>query len=427
MKIVKDELENGLKVVVIPKKDRRTICNSLFVKAGSRFEKDEQAGISHFLEHLVFKSTENYQNSRQISQEIEGLGGKLNAGTDTDLTLYYNELPFRHQEIGLNILKEIVFKPKLRGVDIESEKPVIKEEIKMYQDMPASYVGQVLKELMGESHALARPIIGYEKTVEGFSKERIKKYYQSHYKPSNMVMVVAGGMKDPSKVFDRIVDKFSLKGETVKIDETEFSPTQKNPRMKVKKQKTKQSHLALGFYISGYNNPERFKQDLLSSVLGGGMSSRLFDELREKRGLCYHVSSHVDRVSEIGRLGFYAGVELNKTEQALKILLKELEKVKNIEVKEKELAKAKEHLKGGLDFERDDNFQTCYFYGVQELLKNKRVSYDEIKQKIDAVTPKELKKEAKSVFQPSKANLALIGPYGDKRKEKLRKILNNFK
>ncbi len=417
----KTKLNNGLRVVVVEMPGFHSVCSALYIKAGSRFERKSQSGISHFLEHLVFKGTEKYENSRAISQEIEGVGGNLNAFTGEDETFFYNQVPAKYYARGLEVIKELAFNPKLRETDIEREKPVIGEEIKMSKDNPQQYVVWLLIKLMGEGGPLSQLPAGTIKRVNSLKRPDFIKYLSRLYRPTNMVLVVAGAV-EKKKILKKIKELFDAGHQKrIKLKE-DFSPTQDRPRIKLYFKKTNQAHLCLGTYGYGYDDPKRYGWALLNTILGEGMSSRLFEEIREKRSLCYAIGSHVESLAEIGVQNIYAGLKKSKVDSALKAVLKELDKLRREGVSDKELKKAKELEKGGIDLNLDDVFDINQFFGERELFFEEKLTPGQYKDKIDEIKKEELKAIAEEIYQDNRLNVAIIGPY--KKEERFKKILN---
>ena len=421
----KTKLANGLRVLIVEMPDLHSVCSGIYLKVGSRFEKKSQAGASHFLEHLVFKGTEKYEDTQSISKAIEGIGGQLNAYTDQDTTFFFNQVPAKHYRKGLEILKELVFKPRLRENDIEAEKPVIEEEIKMYQDIPQHLVSMLLFKLMGEESSLAQLVAGTKKTVRALGRSDLQKHLKKYYQPANMVLTVAGAV-EKEQVLKEVKRQFdhdpNLSGRSLKFRE-DFIPSQTKPRANIRYRKTNQAHLNLGFYGYGYDDSRGFAWTLLNIILGEGMSSRLFDQIREKKGLCYAISSDTDKLTEIGTQDIYAGLNRDKIEPALKAILAELVKLREEGVSKGELERAKEQVRGRLDLDLDDGGEVNRFFGEQELLFKEQLTPEELRDKIERVKREEITAIAKEIYRNDRLNLAIVGPYKKKERERLAKTL----
>jgi predicted Zn-dependent peptidase len=421
----KTKLTNGLRVIIVEMPNLHSVFSGIYLKVGSRFEKEDQAGISHFLEHLVFKGTEKYQDTQSISEAIEGIGGQLNAYTDQDNTFFYNQVPVEYCQKGLEILKELVFKPKLRADDIEREKPVIEEEIKMYQDIPQQLVSMLLLKLMGEKSSLARLVVGTKKTVRALKRSDFQNYLKKYYQPTNMVLTIVGAVEKES-ILEKIKYQFDYSPSPLSQSPSfkeDFSFSQTKPRANIHFQKTNQVHLNLGFYGYGYNNSKRFAWTLLNIILGEGMSSRLFDQIREKRGLCYAINSHTDRLAEIGTQTIQAGLNRDKIKPALRAILAELIKIREEGVSRGELERAKEQEKGQLALGLDDGGEVNKFFGEQELLLKKQLTPREYRDKIERVRREEIVAVAKEIYQNNRLNLTLVGPCQKKEQVELLEIL----
>ncbi|KKR32753.1 MAG: Peptidase M16 domain protein [Candidatus Gottesmanbacteria bacterium GW2011_GWC2_39_8] len=427
----KSTLSNGLRVLSVPMEGFKSVTLLFLVGTGSRYENRKNNGISHFLEHMVYKGTKNRPNYMDILAEIEGMGGAWNAFTSKDHTGFYIKAANTHTEQLFDILSDVLLNPLLKEEEIEKEKGVIVEEINMYEDTPMHKVAEVFDSLFFGDIPLGWDIAGTPELVRSFNRQTFTDYLDQHYAPSNMVVVAAGGVSEASKTqsfkdvkISDLAEKYLGKWEARDFHKTEnIKHEQSGPRVKIKYKKTEQAHMVLGVPAYPLNSPEKYNLAMLSTVLGGGASSRLFDEVREKRGLAYYVRSAEEEYVDVGQFAVQAGVVINKTEEAVKVMLNELYLLANgtRKLEQTELTKAKELLKGHFILSLEDSKNVAGMYGTDELLEGKVRTDDEILAKIDAVTAEDVVRVARDLFKPEKLNLAIIGPFEDE--EKLRKLL----
>ena len=416
----KHVLSNGLRVVTIPMPSLESATITVWVKTGSRNEDKKVNGISHFLEHMVFKGSTKRPTAKEISEVVDSIGGEFNAGTSKDWTNFYIKAATSHLETAMDVLSDMVLNPILDKNEIEREKGTIVEEIKMYEDTPMYRIGDVFEQLIYDGHSLGWDIAGSEKTVRAVKRADFERYREIHYHPENIILTVAGGVTEAKvlelgkKYFGGLAKSKSKKA--LKLGE--FKPSQKKPKIKLHSKKKEQAHFIMGFLADGREYKNKYAQGVLSVILGGGMSSRLFTEVRERRGLAYSVRTSMDRYQEVGYIGTYAGVDPKKAEEAVKIVLDEHYKVANGEkpVTEAELTKAKEYLKGHLALALEDTKDVAGFFGEQELFQKKILTPKEAIKKIEEVTLKDINSEAKRLFVPARLNLAIIGPFNNDSK-----------
>jgi predicted Zn-dependent peptidase len=416
-------LKPGPKLVFLNIPQFKSVTALLMVKVGSRYETDKQAGISHFLEHLVSKGTKKYPNSLAISTKLDSIGAEHNAFTSKEYTGYYVKSASAHLNLSLDILSQLVFEPLLKPENIKKEKGVIIEEINMYNDMPMAKVARIYEELLYHKTSLGREVIGFKKSVSNLQSQDFKSYLNFCYQPFNMVLGIIGGFKTKNlknqvkKYFARSVSQKSVN----RPKKLKFMQTK--PELKISFKKTQQTHLCLGFrsYPKGHKN--RYTLAVLSTILGGNMSSRLFTQVRENRGLAYYIKSNINTYFDNGYLVVQAGVDVKKLEQTIKVILTEFSKLKtkNYDISLKELNRAKDYLKGKLALSLEDSKDIAGLFVEDLLLENKIRTYDQIIKGVEKVGLDDLKKVAKQVFVNKGLNLAVIGPY--KTKDKFSKIL----
>ena len=418
----KTVLDNGLRIVTSEMPHTRSVCISIFIGAGSRYELPEQAGLSHFVEHLCFKGTERRPTSKEISETIDGVGGVLNGGTDKELTVYWVKVARPHYLVALDLLVDMLRNSKFDPVEMENERKVIIEELNMSMDSPQSRVDTLIDEVVWPNQALGRDVAGSKDTVSAINRQTILGHVSRLYLPGNSVISVAGDISH-DEVVDSIAKAFGDWPNGVAGDWSPAEDSQDTPRLKVEPRKTEQVHLCMAVRGLSNRHPDRFILDLLNVVLGEGMSSRLFLEIRERKGLAYDIHSHVSYFRDSGSLAIYAGVDPKKIELTLEAILGELVRLRDDRIPEAEVIKAKEMGKGRLMLRMEDTRSVSGWMGGQELLTGRVLSVDEVVSIVDAITASDMQRVAKELFLTSKVNLALVGPVRNKgRLEKLLKL-----
>ena len=417
MKIIKRTLSNGLPVIFIHSHDFPTLTTMFLVGAGSRYENKKNNGIAHFFEHMAFKGTKKYPNAKLISQTIDSIGGDFNAFTAKDHTGYWVKAPRSHFNTVIDLLSDMIRHPLLETAEIEREKGVIVEEINMYEDMPARKVGDVFDDIMFPGHPLGYDIAGTAKTVRSFSKATFTHYLADHYHSANTVLVIAGGLNHEKGVLDNYLGDIEKKlgswGKHKKKGFVKFEYLQKKPEIKIHFKKTEQAHIALGFRAFSQTDPRRYVLSVLAAILGGSMSSRLFTELRERRGLCYYISTSRDLYEDTGYIVTQAGVTNNfeKVQEAIKLILKEHKNIAEGSLGDIEIKRVKEMLKGRLLLSLEDSHDAASFIGGRYLFEKELINPDMIIQSIDKVTKDQLIETAKMLFLTNQLNIAVIGPF----------------
>ncbi|MFS8158732.1 MAG: M16 family metallopeptidase [Candidatus Roizmanbacteria bacterium] len=429
MKTSLHTLENGLKLLLVDTASFPSLTSLVLVGAGSRYEDEMTNGIAHFFEHMAFKGSKNYPNSFAISSTIDGFGGINNAFTSKDYTGYWIKAPSVHVEKCVDVLADMIQNPLLKEDDIKTERGVIIEEINMYEDMPSRDIYDVFETVMYQNSRLAMPIIGTKETVSSFTSETFRDYINTFYHPNNAVMILAGGLyvdgKKESDYINLVKEKFgSWKNLDVSPPEKYISD-QKTPRIFVKSKKTEQAHFALGFKTFSFKDERKYALSILSTILGGGMSSRLFMEVREKKGLCYYIHSYSDFYEDTGALVTNAGVSLSpeQVRQAISLTLDEHTKMKKGEITTEEIVRAKEILKGNMVLGLEDSQRVANFFGKALLQENELKNPEEIIKEIEKVTIEDLTSVAKEYFVPGNLTIAMIGPL----EEKVLKEFENWK
>ncbi len=423
MKYTKQILSNGLTVVSVPSSDAESVVVDVFVKTGSRSEAPQEAGVSHFLEHFLFKGTKKYPTSMAINEIVDGIGGDMNAFTSKEATQYYIKARSKFLPLIFDILTDMVTEPLFDSEELEKEKGVIVEEMNMYKDSPQSVVEEALDMLMWPKDMLGQPIIGRKETVTSFTPDVFRSYMRRHYQPGNMLIGVSGKFRE-SELKRLVANAWGKRPKRKAGGFAKVTDVQTKPRVKVLTKDTEQSHIALGFKGFASEDKRNPAVTVLSTILGGGMSSRLWDEIREKRGLAYYVRSIAGSYQDTGQFIVSAGVQTAKVEEALRVILSELRRTVDVLVDEKELLKAKEYLKGKTALALEDNQVRLDWYLDQVAFKKRVRSPQEAYDRIDAVTRKEVQAVAAQLFRMPQASLAVIGPFKDGGLQKsLEKIL----
>lgn len=417
----KTVLDNGLRVITTNMPHTRSVSICIFVGSGSRYESEAEAGISHFIEHLFFKGTQKRPSSRKISEAIEGVGGIINGGTDKELTVYWCKVAQPHFPTALDVLTDILLCSRFDPADIENERKVIIEELNMERDSPSHLVDILIDELLWPAHPLGRDIAGSKETVAAITRERMLDYLASHYLPSNTVVSIAGAIQH-QEIVEMVRQALGSWVNTKPHPSYQGYKEQEFPKLRIESKKTEQAHLCLGLIGLSLTHPKRFVLDLLNVILGEGMSSRLFTEIRDRLGLAYSVHSFVDHFLDTGSIIIYAGVEPENTSQAITAILEQLSRIKE-PVSEAELTKAKELAKGRLLLRMEDSRSVAGWAGGQETLTGQILEVEQVTAIIDAITAEEISQLARELFLESQLRLAVVGPLSpDEPLDKLLKL-----
>ncbi len=417
----KTTLDNGLRVITVTMPHTRSVTICIFIGVGSRYEAEAEGGVSHFIEHLLFRGTPKRTTARAISEAIEGVGGILNGGTDKELTLYWCKIAQPHFELALDVLADILLHSKFDPQDIEKERQVIIEEINMSNDSPAQRVDMLIDELLWPNHPLGRDIAGSKESVAAITKDMMLDYMAGQYLPDNTVIVIAGDIQHQEVV---TAASQALCSWTNRQPHSGYSAydEQQNPRLQFERRDTKEAHLCLALPGLSLLHPKRFTLDLLNVILGEGMSSRLFVEIREKLGLTYSIHSYVDHFLDSGSVTVHAGVEPKNLHIVIKAILEQLSLLKEL-VPDSELSKAKELSKGRLLLQMEDSRSVAGWVGGQEILTGQILTVDQIVSIIDAITADELKEIAQELLVGDHLRLAVVGPVAsDEPLEELLKL-----
>jgi len=420
MNYEKHVLSNGLRVVLSPMKEAETVTVLITTATGSRYETKKEGGLSHFLEHMFFKGTKRRPTALSISEELDGVGGEYNAFTSKDRTAYYAKVDRKHAEMALDIVSDIFLNSTLPAEEIDRERGPILQELNMYEDTPVRHVGDVFEVLLYGDHPLGRDIIGTRDNIKGFKRAEFLRYLNRAYVASNVVVGMAGNF-DVVWAKSMIERSFADMRTGENPERKGIVEKQKTPAVLLQTKKTDQTHFILGVRSFDFFHEDRHVLAVLSTILGGGMSSRLFMAVRERRGLAYSVHTGTDAYHDAGYLSTQCGVEHENLEKTIAVILEEYKRIAMELVPEKELVKAKEHIKGSMAMHLESSDDIVGYLVDQEALKGEIVLPKDRYEKIDAVTIEDVRRVAEMIFRPERLNLAVIGP--QKSAKKLEKML----
>ncbi len=418
----KHTLSNGLRLIIVPFENMESATVTVWANVGSRYEDPLVGGISHFLEHMVFKGSKKRPTAREIAESVDSIGGEFNAATSKEWTNFYIKSRVAVLDTAFDVLSDMVLNPFLKQDDINREKGVILEELALYEDTPTARIGDLFEQVIYEGNNLGKDIIGTPKTIKATKKADFEKYRQQHYFAQNLLITVSGGVSESQAL--KLTEKYfgALHSKDLKEEIGKFDHPQKSPKVLLKTQKKEQGHFMIGFLGTERGHKDRFVEAILATILGGGMSSRLFSEIREKRGLAYSVRTNTEHYRDTGYIETYSGVELSKIDEAVTVVLEQHYGISNnkFPISNKELRKAKEYLKGHMALSLEDTRVVNHFFGEEELLLGKMQTPEEVFKAIDKVNTEDILRVSKDLFKKDKLNLAVIGPYEDKsRFEKL--------
>lgn len=413
-------LENGVRIVTKRMPGRESAGLAFWARVGSRFEKKSRSGASHFLEHMLFKGTKS-RTTKQIKQDIEGVGGLFNAFTGEESTCYFVKIPQEHFVRAFDVLQDMVNDSTLDVKEFTKEKPVILEEIKMYLDLPTQYVQELLTEQLWPEQPLGRPIAGTLETVSSLSRADLMDHFRFFYHPRNLLITACGELEHDEVVeLARRHFKGPKNGKTVSKFSAADSSANKN-KFHLLDKKTEQTHFVIGFPGLSRINPARYQLALLNVILGANMSSRLFEEVREKRGLAYEIKSGLSFFEDTGAVTISAGTEPAKAREATSVIVRELERLKEKRVSEDELRRAKDYFLGQLLLGLEDTLDHILWFGERVLYGGEIPSVQEIRADIEKVTSHDIQTLARKLFAGGKLRLALIGPLKTDTERHMRK------
>jgi predicted Zn-dependent peptidase len=405
-------LGNGLRVLSAPLPHAQSVACFVMLAAGSRYERAENRGIAHFAEHMFFKGTERRPSSRELTTLIDGIGGEFNAFTSKEYTGYYVRCAGAERDTAFDVLLDMLRHSKFDPEEIEREKGVILEEMNMYQDTPRDHIGTVYEDLMFGDNPLGWEVLGTKETIKAATRETFTGYVDEWYTPERMVIGISGMVGDDlTPMLEELLGEMSPNGNRKPAPaQLDRSP---GPHVSVYHKDADQAHLILGVPSYPIEHPDRYALQMLSAVLGSGMSSRLFLEVRERRGLAYYVQGMNHSYTDAGSLLAQAGVDIKRIDEAIKVIVEQFARMANEEVGSEELEKSRSMIKGRFVL-RTEGPQGLLMYGLnREVLEGQALEPEELLRKIDAVTAEDVQRVAKDLIAQDKLHLAVIGPFED--------------
>jgi len=419
-KFKKITLDNGLRIITAQKPDSLSATLLVLVEAGSKYETKEINGLSHFLEHMCFKGTEKRPTSIDISSDLDSIGAVYNAFTGMEYTGYFAKARPEHFDTILDVVSDIYLNQIFDTKEIDKERGVIVEEINMYEDLPMVRIQRLFTGLLYGDQPAGWDIAGRKEVIRKLNRDDFIKYRNEHYLAQSSLVAIAGKF-DEEKAIAKIKNAFSNIKSSKKTPKIKTIEHQNRPEILLKFKETDQTHLILGVRAFDVFDERQYALEILADILGGGMSSRLFQKIREQMGAAYYVSADADLYTDHGYLAVSAGVDHNKINDVIQATLEEFKKLVDEEINKKELERAKDHLIGHLIMGLETSDHLASFYGGQEIITKKIITPEGLIEKIQRVKAEEIKKLAHDIFQNQKLNLAIIGPF--KEGERFAKIL----
>ncbi len=398
-----------------------SVALGIWISVGGRYEDDRLKGAAHFLEHILFKGSRKY-SCEEIKKLVEGVGGSLNAFTTEESTCYFAKIPARHLSQALDVLVDMVLYPKIPAEEVEKERRVILEEIKMYRDLPQHRVLELLEGLVWPDHPLGKNLAGTYTSVGAMQRVDLKVFHRSFYQPQNAVVAVAGRIPH-KKLLSLLKTKTKKWKGDGQVQYQPFQGKQLNPRLKIEYRQIEQMHVALGLPAFQRNHKDRIPLALLNVILGANMSSRLFNEVREKRGLAYAIGSTFKPLADTGLFLIRAGIDNTKIDRAVSVIFKEIERLTRSCVSSNELIRAKDYLTGQVMMELEDTLEHMLWIGDQLLMLNKVRTLKRLISQVRKVTRTDIRRVAREIFRPNAYNLAVVGPLKDSQKRVLSRIV----
>jgi len=417
----KTVLPNRARVVTHEMKGRDSISLGIWLGVGGRYENKKNKGAAHFLEHILFKGSKNYSCSA-IKELIEGVGGSLNAFTAEEYTCYYAKIPSKHLDRTFDILSDMVFSPLISKKDVDKERTVILEEIKMYHDLPQHFVIDLLEELMWTDHPLGMNIAGTLESVGAMTEEGLRGFHRAHYALENMVVAACGRLSHGHLV-DLTRKKSTLVKEATKQNFLPAHDSQSKPKVKFFRKDIEQMHLALGLFGLKEDHKDRHAYALLNIILGANMSSRLFNEVREKRGLAYAIASAAKSLKDTGLFLIRAGVDNKKIVEAVDVILKVLQRIRRENVTKDEFTRARDYYQGQILLALEDTLDHMFWIGESTTSLDKTRTLKQILNELKKVTAADVRRVANDVLKETHANLAIVGPLKDEQEKRLSDLM----
>lgn len=406
-------LENGLKIILSPIEGTKSCTVLCLVGAGSRYETKNINGISHFLEHMFFKGAERYKNAAEVASAIDSVGGDFNAFTGKEYAGYFVKLASHQKEVAFDVIGDMMLHATFLPEEIEKERGVILEEYNMYQDTPMYQVGWDFERLLFGDQPMGWDQIGKKDIISSLTRGQFVDYKNSLYTPDNTVLSISGHF-DEAEVMDLIKKYFPFEDDKRVRDFDPYKRMESDHKVISQHKKTEQGHIILGVEGLSAEDDDIYAEKVLSVILGGNMSSRMFMNVREAKGLAYYIRTTTDDYTDTGAITTAAGVDLRRVEDAVKAILEEYRKIMEKEVEEKELKKAKEFLKGKIILRLEDSEEYAHLMGKQALLYPEIRSVDQILSEIDAVTAEDVQRLSQKLFKEENLRLAMIGPFDNR-------------
>ncbi|MGD0833577.1 MAG: pitrilysin family protein [Candidatus Dormibacteria bacterium] len=401
-------LAGGVRLITAPMPERRSASVAFMFGVGSRHERPDNCGLSHFIEHIVFKGGRLFPTARAISEAIESVGGAINAATDKEATVFYAKVPAEHLPLAVSVLADMLFEPALDADEVTKERQVVIEELRMYLDNPQEHVSTLFDEVMYPGQPLGWDVAGTEETVRSFDTGACRGHLGRHYRPERLVVSVAGAIDH--EAVTELVASVPAKPVGSEVPEPAGADEGPAPSLRFLRKASEQANIIVGAHACSYRDERRFVLDLLNVILGEGMSSRLFQELREVKALAYDIHSFTSKLSDTGYLGIYIGCEPRRAVRAVDAAVGELVRVAGTAVGEQELRKAKEYAKGRLLLHLEGTGALSQFLGQQELLAGPIMIADEVVAALEAVTAEQVRQLAEEICHRGLRG-AVIGPF----------------
>ena len=422
MAVKKVVLPGGLRVLAVPMKNAKSVTVLILVGTGSKYETKDINGMSHFLEHMFFKGTKKRPNTLKISETLDMIGGAYNAFTSKEVTGFWAKVDKKHTDTALDWISDMFLHSKFEAAEIEKEKGVVIEELNMYLDMPNVYVEELFEDLLYGDQPAGWRIVGERENILSFNREKMIQYYQTHYSGENTVVCVAGDV-GVAQIQQKMKKYFADMKIHTALGKEKTKEVQTEPQALFHYKKTDQTHFCLGVRAYDMFHKDKYALNLMSIMLGGNMSSRLFISVRERNSLAYYVHTNYDGTSDTGYLMTQAGIKNESLAKAIPLILQEYQDLRDNPVSAKELQKAKDYLRGTMSLSLDSTDAQASYYATQEVMEHKTVSPEEKLKLIDKVSVKDIQRVAKDIFVPEKLNLSVIGPIEQKDSAKFKSLL----
>ena len=409
------KLKNGIKAFLVPVEGTQATTVLVMAKVGSRYETPEINGASHFIEHMMFKGTRRRPTAQHISRTLDGIGADYNAFTGKSYTGYYVKVDKSHLELGIDLIDDMLFSSKMDPKELDRERGAIVEEIHMYEDNPMMHVSDLLEQEMFTGSSLGWEIAGTPKIIKEIDRDEMHAFYKKYYQPSNMLLVVAGNVDRRARGW--IESRFGRRKDAREapggFETLELPLANKRPRARVQTKKTQQIQLAMGFPGYGYQDPRNPAVSLLANILGGTMSSRLFTEVRERKGLAYFVRAAHSSYEDTGVFMIRAGLDKTRLELAMKTIRKEVRKIKRENVSAKELKQAKANVRGQMAIRLEDSFQRAQWFASEMMFQRRIRTPKTYLKRVEEVRPQDIKAAANDILNEKVLSLAAVGPFKD--------------